>query len=71
MVMRTGERWCCIDKKCGCSVLVEAGGSTDGANPRCACGSVMKKEFKPPILSYLDFLHVDPPLVPAEKPEQG
>jgi len=27
----------------------------------------MKREFKSPVFSYLDFLHLDPPLVVAKK----
>jgi len=30
----------------------------------------MKKEFKPPVFSYLDFLKLDPPLVAAKEPDQ-
>ena len=71
MVMHPGERWLCTNRNCGCAILVESGSSLDGHNPRCSCGSVMKKEFKSPVLSYLDFLHLDPPLVTAKKPEQG
>jgi hypothetical protein len=30
----------------------------------------MKKEFRSPVLSYLDFLHLDPPLAAVKKSEQ-
>jgi len=43
MVMKSGERWHCINPACGCAVLVESNGEIEGQNPRCACGSVMKK----------------------------
>jgi hypothetical protein len=71
MVMHPGERSRCINQNCGCIVVVELGSSSDKTNPRCSCGSIMKKECKSPILSYLDFLHLEPPLVAAKKPEQG
>jgi hypothetical protein len=71
MVMHPGERWRCIQQSCGCTILVESGSSPDGTNPRCSCGSVMKKEFKSPVLSYLEFLHLDPPLVATKTQNEG
>jgi hypothetical protein len=56
MVMKSGERWHCINPACGCVVLVESNGEVEGANPRCTCGSVMKKDYSPPVFRYLDFL---------------
>jgi hypothetical protein len=67
MVMHPGERWRCTNLSCRCTLLVESGAPEDGGNPRCFCGSVMKKEFESPVFSYLDFLHLDPPLVAAKK----
>ena len=71
MVMHTGKRWFCTNRKCGCSIVVERGTARDGTNPRCSCGSVMKKEFRSPVLSYLEFLHFDPPLVAFKKIRSG
>ena len=56
MVMRSGERWHCLNPACGCTVLVESNGEISGEGPRCACGSVMKKAYSPPVFHYLDFL---------------
>lgn len=70
MVMHPGERWNCTNRDCGCSVIVQMGSTQDGVNPRCCCGSVMKKEFKTPVLSYLDFLRLDPPLLASKKSGQ-
>ena len=67
MVMHLGERWHCTNLSCRCTILVESGTSGEGTNPRCSCGSVMKKEFKSPVFSYLDFLQLDPPLAVAQK----
>jgi hypothetical protein len=57
MVMKNGERWHCTNPACRCSILVETSGEAEGKNPLCACGSVMKKEYAPPVFQYLDFLH--------------
>ena len=67
MVMHPAERWHCTNLACRCTILVETGTPQDGGNPRCSCGSTMKREFKSPVLSDLDFLHLDPPLVVAKK----
>jgi len=70
MVMTSGERWHCINPACGCAVLVEANCEIDGQNPRCACGSIMKKGYSTPVFRYLDFLKVRAPaLVHREAPE--
>jgi hypothetical protein len=42
-------------------VLVESNGEIAGQNPRCACGSIMKKGYSPPVFRYLDFLKVRAP----------
>lgn len=67
MIMHPGERWHCSNASCRCTVLVEAGTPQEGENPRCSCGAVMKKEFKSPVFSYLDFLQFEPPPVTTEK----
>jgi hypothetical protein len=56
MVMKIGERWHCTDAACRCVILVETTGEIEGQNPRCACGSIMKKEYASPVFQYLDFL---------------
>jgi len=56
MLMKSGERWHCMNPACLCAVLVETSGELEGSNPRCSCGSIMKKEFSPPVFRYLDFL---------------
>jgi hypothetical protein len=66
MVMKGGERWHCTDLACRCSVLVENTGEIEGKNPVCACGSVMKKQYSPPVLQYLDFLRFPEP-APAQQ----
>ena len=61
MVMKTGERWRCTNAACRCTVLVETTGEAEGENPRCACGSLMKKEYSSPVFQYLDFLYLPEP----------
>ena len=61
MLMKSGERWHCINPACQCTVLVETSGEIEGRNPHCACGSVMKKDYSPPVFRYLDFLRLQEP----------
>lgn len=56
MVMKAGERWHCMNAACQCAVIVETTGEIEGQNPRCACGSILKKQYAPPVFQYLDFL---------------
>jgi len=44
MKMKLGERWICINSECGWQVIAARTGEFEYAsNPRCCCGSVMKK----------------------------
>ena len=61
MNMKSGERWHCVNPACRCAVLVEISGEIEGQNPRCACGSLMKKKYTPPVFQYLDFLRFPEP----------
>ena len=70
MVMKSGERWHCINPECGCIVLVESNGEIEGENPRCACGSVMKKDYSPPVFRYLDFLKFPEPTLARWDPSE-
>ena len=70
MVMQRGDRWHCVNLACRCAIIVEIGTPQDGVNPRCSCGSIMKKDFKSPVFSYLDFLKFDPPLVTVKDSNQ-
>lgn len=71
MVMKTGERWHCTNSACRCTIVVEATAEREGENPRCACGSIMKKEYSPPHFQYLDFLRFpEPVLTSGDSPEE-
>jgi hypothetical protein len=59
--MKARERWHCVNLDCGCQIVVEISGEIEGQNPRCACGSVMKKKYPSPVFTYLDFLRADQP----------
>jgi hypothetical protein len=61
MVMKSGERWHCVNPTSGCVVLVESNGEIEGQNPRWACGSIMKKSYTPAVFRYLDFLRFPEP----------
>jgi hypothetical protein len=66
MKMKSGEYWHCTNTACQCVIFVETSGTVEGQNPRCACGSVMKKRYSAPTFQYLDFLHFpEPALTPA------
>ena len=56
MVMKSGQRWHCVNPACRCAVVVETSGEIEGQNPRCVCGNAMKLEYSPPAFQYLDFL---------------
>ena len=56
MVMKSGQRWHCINPACRCAVLVKTSGEIEGQNPLCVCGSPMKLQYSPPVFQYLDFL---------------
>jgi hypothetical protein len=67
MRMNPGELWRCCNQSCLSEIRIHAP-SADGANPRCACGSPMKKDYKPPVFRYLEFLRLqDPDRVPARR----
>lgn len=71
MVMRIGERWQCTNAACRCVILVETQGEVDGQNPRCACGSIMKKQYSPPHFQYLDFLRFPEPVLARDDSPEG
>jgi hypothetical protein len=49
MIMREGERWICSNPACRCEVdVVIASKSADGTNPKCCCGSRMRKLYRAP-----------------------
>ncbi len=51
MRMREGERWRCMNADCRCEIGVLRNAEVEGqSNPRCCCGSPMKKPYTKPVL---------------------
>lgn len=49
MNMLKGEKWICSNARCRSEFVVTASsGPEDGVNPRCCCGSKMKKVYAAP-----------------------
>jgi hypothetical protein len=49
--MQIGERWICSNLRCGCEIVVTFSTRTGrGTNPRCSCGSPMKKRYTAPVI---------------------
>jgi hypothetical protein len=49
MEIRKGERWLCQNLACQSEILVTASSEVvNGENPRCSCGSPMKKPYVRP-----------------------
>jgi hypothetical protein len=59
MLMKSGERWHCVNNSCHCEILVESNSTVAGASPRCVCGAPMKRNYVPPVFKYLEFLRVE------------
>lgn len=71
MLMKSGEHWHCSNPACRCTILVETSGVLEGQNPRCACGTVMKKDYSPPVFRYLDFLRLPEPAATRRDSREG
>jgi hypothetical protein len=68
MVMRLGDSWHCTNSACKAEVSVQTATQNDGVNPRCTCGSLMKKKYSSPVFRYLDFLDVEDEIVAEHVP---
>jgi hypothetical protein len=71
MMMKTGEHWHCTNPSCRCEILVQSNSEIEGSNPRCVCGALMKKQYVPPSLTYLEFLQIEYPLSTPESSRKG
>jgi hypothetical protein len=69
--MKSGEHWHCSNPACRCTILVETSSVLEGQNPRCACGSIMKKDYSPPVFRYLDFLRLPEPAAARSDSREG
>lgn len=68
MMMRYGESWHCSNRSCNAVILVQAESRSEGVNPRCTCGSAMKKTYRSPVFRYLDFLQEETPALAEHSP---
>jgi hypothetical protein len=51
MRLERGQVWRCIDQMCGAEIHVtELSAITNGSNPRCSCGNIMKMPYSKPQL---------------------
>jgi len=51
MRLKAGALWKCTNRECSSEIAVALGAKMEGAaNPRCCCGSVMKRPFARPVV---------------------
>lgn len=48
MHMTEGQIYCCQNLRCGCEIKVVKTSIEANSNPRCCCGSEMKKPYTKP-----------------------
>lgn len=52
MRLGSGGHWKCTNPECGAEIIVALAAKIEGsANPRCCCGSVMKRPYHRPTLT--------------------
>lgn len=52
--LEKGSRWICQNADCRSEIVVDkSSGLRSGSNPRCSCGSIMKKPYSTPELKEL------------------
>ena len=52
MRLGPGGRWKCINPECGAEIFVVLAAKIEGSvNPRCCCGSAMKRSYQRPTLT--------------------
>ncbi len=54
-----GLRWHCTNPACLRIFVAQDRTDPEGAPPVCSCGAPLKKEYKPPVFRYLEFLSLD------------
>jgi hypothetical protein len=54
MSMTEGQVYRCQNRQCGCEITVVKPSTQADANPRCCCGSEMKKPYTKPAPRILD-----------------
>jgi hypothetical protein len=54
MILRKDQVWRCQNRACGADIHVAKNSIEDEWNPRCCCGTVMKKPYVKPVLRTLE-----------------
>jgi hypothetical protein len=54
MLMKEGKIYRCTNTKCLCEVKVIKGSLEASSNPRCCCGTEMKKSYTAPRVEIVD-----------------
>ncbi len=52
-MMRKGQRYRCLNPECRAEIEVTKDSAEGVSNPRCCCGSEMKKPYTKPVLKML------------------
>ena len=65
-----GQRWHCMNAACRKELTLEPAEGPVDSNPRCVCGSEMKKAYSPPVFRYLEFLRLDEPVLAERTPRK-
>jgi hypothetical protein len=58
MIMIAGQTYRCQNRECGCEIQVVKASIEAQSNPRCCCGSEMKKPYEKPSLRSLSDVEV-------------
>jgi hypothetical protein len=54
MTMAVGQHYSCLNRECGCEVVVTKPSGKASSNPRCCGGSEMKKPYNKPVFRTLE-----------------
>ena len=63
MDTRVRDSWHCTNRACTAEISMTTIRPSDGTNPLCSCGAAIKKDYSPPVFTYLDFLRVEEPVL--------
>ena len=63
MDIRVRESWHCTNRTCTAEISMTTIRPSDGTSPLCSCGAPIKKDYTPPVFTYLDFLRIDEPVL--------
>jgi hypothetical protein len=71
MATNTKERWVCTNPACRREIASKADVATGEQNPRCICGSTMKRRSGSSVFQYLDFLRAEVDVSRRKQPPRG